>query len=659
MFLTNGTLLQGGKYRIIRHIGSGGFGCTYEAEHTMLCHRVAIKEFFVKDFCNRDASTGRVTIATDNKKERIKKLHSKFIDEAKAIFSMNHPGIVRVTDIFEENETAYYVMEYIDGCSLGEVLEKRGVFTEEEATRIIRAAAEALAHVHSTNRLHLDIKPGNIMLGNNGKVTLIDFGVSKQYDEVNGENTSTLLGKTPGFAPPEQMGNNIKAFTPATDIYALGATFYKMLTGITPPDSSSRACDDELIPLPDTFSHHVQNAVDAALQLSRSKRPQSIADFLALLSTEAVTAEVQPADGDTIIEHHADDNTELYDASLPDLIPIVDKNNEKYGFIDKNGKEVIPCKYGYAGGFSEGLALVQMNDKWGFVDKNGKEVIPCKYDDAWDLSEGLAQVKKNGKWGFIDKNGKEVIPCKYDYAYAFYEGLAAVIMNGKYVFIDKNGKEVIPCKYDYAGGFSEGLAKVKMNDKRGFIDKNGNEVIPCRYDDAGDFSEGLAKVEMNGKWGFLKKNRKWGFIDKNGNEVIPCKYDIARDFSEGLAIVKMNGKWGFIDKYGNEVIPCKYDDAGGFSEGLAPVKKNDKWGFIDKYGNEVIPCEYGSAYTFSEGLAQVKMNDKYGFIDKYGNEVIPCEYDLAFTFTFSKGLALVEKNDCSFYIDKNISKNNG
>ena len=148
MFLTNGTLLQGGKYRIIRHIGSGGFGCTYEAEHTMLCHRVAIKEFFVKDFCNRDASTGRVTIATDNKKERIKKLHSKFIDEAKAIFSMNHPGIVRVTDIFEENETAYYVMEYIDGCSLGEVLEKRGVFTEEEATRIIRAAAEALAHVH-------------------------------------------------------------------------------------------------------------------------------------------------------------------------------------------------------------------------------------------------------------------------------------------------------------------------------------------------------------------------------------------------------------------------------------------------------------------------------------------------------------------------------
>lgn len=510
MFLTNGTLLQGGKYRIIRHIGSGGFGCTYEAEHTMLCHRVAIKEFFVKDFCNRDASTGRVTIATDNKKELIKKLHSKFIDEAKAIFSMNHPGIVRVTDIFEENETAYYVMEYIDGCSLGEVLEKRGVFTEEEATRIIRAAAEALAHVHSTNRLHLDIKPGNIMLGDNGKVTLIDFGVSKQYDEVNGENTSTLLGKTPGFAPPEQMGNNIKAFTPATDIYALGATLYKMLTGITPPDSSSRACDDELIPLPESLSAHVQNAVGASLQLSRSKRPQSIADFLALLSTEAVTAEVQSADENTVIEHSADDGTELYDASLPDLIPIVDKNG-----------------------------------KWGYTDKNGNGVVPCKYDDAYAFSEGLAKVQKNGKIGFVDKNGNEVVPCKYDDASAFYEGLASVKMNGKYGFIDKKGNRVIPCKYDFALEFSEGLTSVEMNGKWGFIDKYGNEVIPCKYDWGWFFSEGLAQV---------KKNGKWGFIDKNSKEVIPCKYDDARSFSNGMAQVKKNGKWGFIDKTGKEYI---------------------------------------------------------------------------------------------------------
>ena len=618
MFLTNGTLLQGGKYRIIRHIGSGGFGCTYEAEHTMLCHRVAIKEFFVKDFCNRDASTGRVTIATDNKKELIKKLHSKFIDEAKAIFSMNHPGIVRVTDIFEENETAYYVMEYIDGSSLSEVIIKEGVFTEAEATRIIRAAAEALAHVHSTNRLHLDIKPGNIMLGNNGKVTLIDFGVSKQYDEANGENTSTLLGKTPGFAPPEQMGNSIKAFTPATDIYALGATLYKMLTGITPPDSSSRACDDELIPLPSTFSLHVRNAIDAALQLSRSKRPQSIAEFLTTLTTEAVTAEVQSADENTVIEYSADDSTELYDASLPDLIPIVDKN-DKWGYIDKNGKEVIPCKYDCAYAFSEGLAIVGMDCEFGFIDKNGKEVIPYKYDWANDFSEGLAIVGIDGKYGFIDKNGKEIILDKYDLTDDFTEGLAKVVMNDKFGFIDKNSNEVIPCEYDWANDFSEGLAIVGIDGKYGFIDKNGNEVIPCKYDEAWNFSKGLALV---------KKNGKYGLIDKNSNEVITCEFDDACDFSEELALVQKNSKYGFVDKNGNEVIPCKYDYAYAFSKGLAPVKKNDKWGFVDINGKEVIPCKYDDVDIYNDnglfygGLAMVEKKDKWFYIDKTGKEYI-------------------------------------
>ena len=113
MHLRNNTLLQGGKYKIVRFIASGGFGCTYEARHTLLDSRVALKEFFVSDFCNRDEKTGQVTVATQSKVELIGKLKKKFIDEARALFKMKHPGIVRVTDIFEENGTAYYAMEYI------------------------------------------------------------------------------------------------------------------------------------------------------------------------------------------------------------------------------------------------------------------------------------------------------------------------------------------------------------------------------------------------------------------------------------------------------------------------------------------------------------------------------------------------------------------
>ena len=254
----------------------------------------------------------------------------------------------------------------------------------------------------------------------------------------------------------------------------------------------------------------------------------------------------------------------------------------KYGFIDKQGHTVIPCKYESADSFSEGLALVELNGKYGFIDKQGNTVIPCKYESADSFSEGLALVKLNGKMGFIDQQGNTVILCKYDYARPFSEGLAAVKLNGKWGFIDKQGCTVIPCKYYYADSFSEGLALVALNGKWGFIDKQGNTVIPCKYDSADSFNEGLARIR-NGD--ILDFDSKYGFIDKQGNTVIPCKYNNTGFFSEGLAAVELNGKCGFIDKQGNTVIPFKYDDAGSFSEGLAKVLLNGKYGYINTRGD--------------------------------------------------------------------------
>ena len=120
--LAEGTLLQGGRYRITRLIGMGGFGCTYEAIQTGLDERVAVKEFFVRDFCNRDGATARVTVGTEGKRALVDKLRGKFVAEAKALSRMRHPGIVRVRDVFSENGTAYYVMDYIEGGSLGDLI---------------------------------------------------------------------------------------------------------------------------------------------------------------------------------------------------------------------------------------------------------------------------------------------------------------------------------------------------------------------------------------------------------------------------------------------------------------------------------------------------------------------------------------------------------
>lgn len=283
MQLKSGTLLQNGKYRIVRFINSGGFGCTYEAIHTMFDEKVAIKEFFVKDFCNRDAQTRHVTVGTHSKKALVERLKVKFIEEAKSIRKLRHNGVVRVNDVFEENGTAYYVMDYIEGESLKEKVETRGHLTESEAIRYIRQVSDTLGYVHSKNILHLDIKPGNIMIDRDDNVILIDFGTSKQYDEVDGENTSTLMGKTPGYAPLEQMSNSVQKFYPATDIYALGATLYKMLSGVTPVDAILRASGRILESLPADINKATKNVVEQSMRLNKDERLQSIAEFLRVL----------------------------------------------------------------------------------------------------------------------------------------------------------------------------------------------------------------------------------------------------------------------------------------------------------------------------------------------------------------------------------------
>ena len=285
MHLPVGTLLQGGRYEILRFISSGGFGCTYEARDRKFKSRVksvAIKEFFVKDFCNRDALSNRVVVGTLSKKELVDKLREKFLDEADAIFELEHPNIVRVTDTFEENGTAYYVMEYINGSTLASIIEKEGALSEDKALGYLCQIADALRHIHSRNRMHLDVKPGNIMIDQSGKAVLIDFGVSKQYDEVCGENTSTLMGFTPGYAPLEQSNKGIREFSPTTDIYSLGATLYKLVTGQTPPDASD-VNEDGLPALPQEISAPVRVAIEAAMQPRRKDRPQSVAEFLKLL----------------------------------------------------------------------------------------------------------------------------------------------------------------------------------------------------------------------------------------------------------------------------------------------------------------------------------------------------------------------------------------
>lgn len=279
-------MLMGGKYRIVKKLGQGGFGITYLAEHVVLRKRVAIKEFFFQQFCERDDGTSHVTVPTVGNRELVEKFRRKFVKEAQLIASkLSHPSIVGVTDVFDENGTSYYVMDYIEGRSLSDIIKERGRIGEAEAIAIIDSVCRALAYVHSRNINHLDIKPGNIMVeAETGNVVLIDFGVAKQYDAATGEATTTTpVGRSHGYSPLEQYKvGGVSQFSPESDIYALGATLYKMLTGTTPPEAGDVA-QDGLPPIPSDISAPVRRAITAAMSTAKKDRPHTVAEFLGIL----------------------------------------------------------------------------------------------------------------------------------------------------------------------------------------------------------------------------------------------------------------------------------------------------------------------------------------------------------------------------------------
>ena len=298
MHLQAGALLKNGEYKIEKVLGQGGFGITYLAEQTSLGRKVALKEFFMEGLCNRDADTSNVSVGSVGSKKLVERFKQKFIKEARTIASFDNSHIISIHDVFEENGTAYYVMEYLGGKSLSAIVNEQGIMSETLAMKYIRQVADALAEVHANNLLHLDVKPANIMLNKKGEAVLIDFGISKHYDEAGNQTSSALIGTSEGYAPLEQYeAGALDSFTPATDIYALGATLFFLLTGMRPPKAGD-VMNDGLPELPSEISQTVSGAITAAMQPRRKDRPQSIAEFLCLVESGKMQDE---SDGETVL----------------------------------------------------------------------------------------------------------------------------------------------------------------------------------------------------------------------------------------------------------------------------------------------------------------------------------------------------------------------
>jgi serine/threonine protein kinase/TPR repeat protein len=288
-------------YRVEQVLGQGGFGITYLARDTNLDQRVAIKEYLPVEVASRrnDAS---VRARTEEHDERYRWGLARFIREARTLARFDHPNIVRVLSVFEFNNTAYMVMRFEEGSNLAAMLEKRGTLPEAELMRIVQPILDGLELVHNAGFIHRDIKPDNIHIRADGSPVLLDFGSARQ--PVSHAPSMTIL-VAPGYAPFEQYYSSGENQGPWTDLYALGATCYRAISGAAPLDAIARSkgvlgsAREMLVPASvvgaGRYSERLLKAVDHALEFEERKRPQSIADWRSELLPQAGAPRVQPA----------------------------------------------------------------------------------------------------------------------------------------------------------------------------------------------------------------------------------------------------------------------------------------------------------------------------------------------------------------------------
>ncbi|MBQ9229885.1 MAG: serine/threonine protein kinase [Prevotella sp.] len=333
------TTLQGGKYRIERVLGQGGFGITYLATQLSLQREVAIKEFFMKDFCSRDEATQTMLTPSLGSSRLVEQYRKKFIKEARNLARLNHPHIISVIDVFEENDTVYYVMPYLSGGSLQDYVKTHGTFSEQEAMKYVKQIASALKYMHEEEHIcHYDVKPANILLNDKGNTVLIDFGISKNYDAQGQETTTTPIGMSEGYAPIEQYQQNVEEFSPVSDVYALGATLYFLLHGKRPVSAVHRASGTELL-MSKQLSQGVKDIINASMKVSKRERTNSVDIFLGNVTTSSYRnrSTVHDYDESTIIERQVSESlntsyTQTYASSPVENTPST-HNNSMIGWI--------------------------------------------------------------------------------------------------------------------------------------------------------------------------------------------------------------------------------------------------------------------------------------------------------------------------------------
>ncbi len=508
--LREGTVLRG-VYRIDGYLSSGGFGNTYVATNVEFDEKYAIKEFFMRGVSQRDGNNTTVSVSNAENETAFASQLEKFKKEARRLRKLHSDHIVRVYDLFEENGTAYYVMDLIDGESLSEWLKRTGKpLTEAEVLRILPQVLDALDAAHSARIWHLDLKPANIMIDRQGNVKLIDFGASKQRrpDGEGATTNSTTIAYTPGYAPIEQIEQELEEFGPWTDFYALGATLYTLLTNRKPPsptkilrDSSSEKAST--LPLPQAISPKTKRLILLLMSYDSNDRPQSVAQIRNFLANDEDDDTVID-DGQTETDRDSREETQVSEKKVNADADKGDRGEKetKETNPDKppQAKKHIPLALAIIGIVAVIGGIVLFSSKSGQTTQVDKKLTPAQQVVIDNIIANMVPVEGGTfTMGATPEQDKDV----YDDEKPAHEVTLSDFSIGKYEVTQKEWKTVMGSNPSYFKGDNRPVECVSWDDCQKFIGKLNS---------------------MTGKHFRLLTEAEWEYAARGGNKSKGYKY---------------------------------------------------------------------------------------------------------------------------------------
>jgi serine/threonine protein kinase len=604
-----------GQYLLGNTLGKGGMATVYLAENEQSGSQVAVK-VLNREYLHNENIRGR------------------FFSEARHLMRLTHSNIAKVFDVIDEGESAAFVMDYVEGESLKLYLERNGRLDDKQIKGLFVQMLDAVGYIHGNGLVHRDIKPSNFMIGKDGHVTLLDFGIVKTIDPSSSEYTMTGTNQqmgTPMYMSPEQV-KSTKAVDSRSDIYSLGVVLWQMVAGKKPYNSETLSTFDIQLKIVTESLAYTNTVWDGLIEKATSKssdgRIPSCAEFLVLLKSVPSANSTSFDQDNTIVGTSGSAEETMIDGIASDeyLLEGSILNHGGYlefGRINMTGEWVIQPEYSEMEEYrinGRCMYRVKKGSGYGIIDVHNNWVVDPIYEDVGYLGENLFEVHRDDMCMVMNEKGATVLSdiesIEYRYGWLKFGKLLS------FGLCDVHGKVSIDALYQDIIILSKNLLAVKREKSYGIMNVQGVWLVKPSFVEVKDRSINDLLV--------VKKNNKWGVIDLKCNWIIKPEYKDIVQVNESFFIVTSNRKSGVLDSAGRWVLKPEFEYIYYSSKDINRfyAKKNKKYGVYSLDGRLLIRHNYDALSFFDPGGHCVAVKgDLLGFIDESGQWMIKPKYE--------------------------------